>query len=230
MIAMTFSMKTNMLAAVAVAALIAVAVAVLRADSATAERVNGGPTTAPSAEQVRAFPALGRPSGALPSAWARRFAGLDHVQKRFAPNGELARALRSPQPGGAPWFLIPGKDGVCLVTEDTGACAPTDAASAGELMIESIVPNQQSRTSPMPPPGAPIESTVYGVAPAGVDTVQATTLTGEKVKGEVANGIYTVRGTDLASVDLRSSAASGTATATAAQAPRTHTVRLLAGR
>jgi len=148
------------------------------------------------------------------------------VQKRFAPNGELARALRSPQPGGAPWFLIPGKDAVCLVTEDTGGCAPTAVASAGGLMIESIEPNQQSRTSPMPPPGAPVESTVYGVAPAGIDTVQATTLSGEKVQGEVANGIYTVRGTDLASLDLRSSA---TAPA-AARASGTHTVRLLAGR
>lgn len=195
--------KVNTLAVVAFGVLIALTVVVLRAEAATVEGASARPVAAPSAAQVQAFPALGRPSGALPSAWARTFASIGQIEKRFAPNADLARAIPSPRSGGAPWYIIPGNDSVCLVTEDTGACQSTAVAQAGGLLIEFIQPNQASRTTPMPPPGAPVESTVYGVAPAGVDSVQATTLRGEKVRGRVANGIYTVRGTDMARLDLR---------------------------
>jgi hypothetical protein len=56
--------------------------------------------------------------------------------------------------------------------------------------------------SPLPPPGAPIKSTIIGVAPDGVTSVSAITTDGRKVTGAVEGGMFKIAGTDLGTLSF----------------------------
>jgi hypothetical protein len=74
------------------------------------------------------------------------------------------------------------------------------------IYLQFIEPYGHSRTSPMPPPGTPVKSTIIGVAPAGVTKVSAQSAAG--VQKATAGDMYKIAGSDITALSFES--ASGT--------------------
>jgi hypothetical protein len=177
---------------------------------------NAGPAapskiTTVSAEQSSAFSALRQPAVEVPAAirdWAS-----SESKKNFALNTDLARAIVPPEGDTSKvWYLIPGNDVVCLWVDSAATCQTTERAVSSGLVLQFIPANANSVRSPLPPPGEQVNSTILGVAPAGVTTVEALTAAGGgPAKTPATDGAYQLKGTDIQQLRLTSARGSSSA-------------------
>jgi hypothetical protein len=181
------------------------------------DTANAGPSapskiTTVSAEQTSAFSALGRPATTdLPPA-VRIWASSEST-KNYALNADLARAVAPPE--GATdeaWYLIPGNGVVCLLVGSAATCQTTEKAASSGLVMQFIPPNVNSVRSPLPPPGEQVNSTILGVAPAGVTTIEALTAAGGgPARTPTVDGAYRLTGSDIQQLSLKSARGSSSA-------------------
>jgi hypothetical protein len=151
-----------------------------------------------SASQRASFPVFRQPATRSFPPLLRSFARTRAEIGDFAPSLPLARRVTIPAvPGSiAPqtWYVLPARGGMCLFGGRAGSCVPDALARLGKLYLQLIQP---SGTSPIPPAGLPVPSTVVGVVPTGVTKVTADLSDGTQAVGTVGSGLYTVVASDV---------------------------------
>lgn len=173
-----------------------------RPDGATAGAIVQPHIDSVPAAESAALPALRQPAELVVPDIVRRALSVPRWAA-YGPNPALARAVVPP--GGSassPWHVIPAANGVCLFGPDGGTCQTLDNARSGWLNLQLVEPNNDSRTSPLPPPGAPVKSTIIGVVPDGVVSLAAETTGGRKVAGAVSGGMFKIAGTNLGTLSF----------------------------
>jgi hypothetical protein len=206
--------RRRWLAAVALLALSALAAFVLSpSGGSTAGASASGLIAPPSAISPglrAAFPVFATaPATDLPAS-IRRVINDPAVQGQFAPNAALARLAHAPDAERTPFYVVPGADSLCLMSEEGATCQPLDAARQGRLMLQFITPYSDDMTSPLPPPGTPAKSVVVGLAPSGVTDVAASSGSSAKF-GD--SGLYRIAGTGLDRIAMERPAATPLAVA-----------------
>jgi hypothetical protein len=198
------SNKKMLALGLALSAALAIFMAAMLA-SGSADSASAGPAVPAtvSVAQRAAFSALRQPAASSVPAQLTTWASSPAVA-RYGPNPALARAVVPPDGSAAePWYLIPGTGSVCLWVDGGTTCTSTENAATKGISLQFIPPNQKSTTSPLPPPGTPVVSTVDGIAPDGVNSVQAITKSGaDEAKAPSGNGSFTIAGTDIQKVAL----------------------------
>jgi len=179
-----------------------------------------GPLTAASPASSAQSPA--RPAKAVPKALATAFPVLRGPAVKNVPpsfermatspfgarlgiNAALTRVVAVPGIAD-PWYLLPGRTGICFRNATSGGCMPTSQALAGNLFVQGIkpAPGSSPANSPLPRDhGLPETSTVTGIAPSGFDEVTATTKSGAPIVTRIgADGTYRLSGVDILSLKL----------------------------
>jgi hypothetical protein len=123
--------------------------------------------------QLAAFPVLQQPvAKKIPNLVLRSFQ-LSHVVKQFGTDPRQARAITGLR--GSPWYVIPGKKGLCLYVSAAFGCGKTaDVVERGIWLIRMSV------GGPGEPARGPDQVTTYlGLAPAGATGLVMTLASGE---------------------------------------------------
>lgn len=184
--------------------LVAVAGSAVTASPALGARASERPVRAVPKDLATAFPVLRRPAVTKVPA---RFEAMatSPAGTRLGIDASLTRLVAVPGIAD-PWYLIPGRRGVCFRNATTGTCMPTKQALAGGLLIESIrsLPGAGAHDSPLPSDhGLPETSTITGIAPNQFDRVTATTRSGATVVARTSrHGAYRVTGTDILTLEM----------------------------
>jgi hypothetical protein len=137
----------------------------------------------------------------VPDAVAK-FAENPYAAAHYAPNAALARAA-TPDGGDRahPWYVLPGDNSVCLHVGEAGSCASLAEADAGKLVMMAVDPELISGGASNPSAHGSVR--FMGVAPDGVNRVEAVSRSGERVARPVVDNVYDLQGTDLTGVILR---------------------------
>lgn len=149
----------------------------VRATSSTARAV---PTVADLALRVSA---LRRPLDAPMPARLRTALMQGRLADRFGPNVDAARPLSDTTASSSVW-LVPGRASLCLVVmrgnDDGGLTCQTSDSRATDLSLIRVAGDGSSRE-------------VLGIAPDGVDTVEARHADGTVERVAVAHNLYEIR-------------------------------------
>jgi hypothetical protein len=156
------------------------------------------------ARQAAAFPVLRGPVAKdIPPFIAKSVARRPGIMRKITPYPTLARHITAPgaaQPHD--WYLIPGRGGMCLYSKAGGTCVFDFEALAGRLVLQLIKPVGHDPRTPFPPAGTPITSKIFGVLPAGITAITATTAAGATLTGSVSADMYTIAGPDIRALHL----------------------------
>lgn len=183
-------------------------VAIGRPDAADAGPVASVQITDVSPDQAAAFAALRQPAALEVPDSVREWATKD-ARRQFGLNPALVRTLAPPSGKTAdPWYLIPGNGMLCLYGDSAATCQTTAQAASHGLSLQFIPPYGNSHTTPLPPPGVPVDSTFVGIVPDSVATVRAVTKDGTESSAPAANGMFKIAATDVQELSL--STATGT--------------------
>jgi hypothetical protein len=119
-------------------------------------------------ELTAAFPVLKRPPARkLPHYMQAAFTS-PRTLKDFGTDPRQTRAVYGLK--GGPWFVVPGKRGICVMISAGGTCAPTERAVTYGVSFFRFKP------------GSP-RTTFLGIAPTGVTSVQVTLKSGATTTG-----------------------------------------------
>jgi hypothetical protein len=156
----------------AVAAL-AAAVAAAAPASASAKRPEPDLSKVPKlkaipAELKAAFPVLDRPRARKLPHYMRAAFTSPHTLKEYGTDPRQTRAVYGVK--GAPWFVVPGRRGICVMISAGGSCAPTAQAVTRGVGLFRMKP------------GDP-RTTFVGFAPTGVTALQVTLRSGATATG-----------------------------------------------
>jgi hypothetical protein len=199
MLHITSNHKQRALAGIAIALVVLASYFVLSGlGSATAQSASLAPVSSVQADQARVFPVLrGSAAVSLPDD-VRRW-GEGPMARQNSANVTLARVLHpSADSSLGPAYLIPGKGAVCLFARHSATCQPLDQVRTSGISLQFIPPNNESKVSPLPPPGQTVKSTIVAVAAAGVTSITAPSSDGADVKAQpTADGSFTLAGADL---------------------------------
>ncbi|MEV4418357.1 hypothetical protein AB0L40_00095 [Patulibacter sp. NPDC049589] len=154
---------------------------------------------APAAPHVAVLSA--GPAASLPPAAVRVLGGPSLADRGADP--QSAKQIASPGSPTDRWFVVPSRDGACLVTPDaTVACASTANVDAGTLRVIDVQPpapgaGDEPGGSPLDGPGV-----VRGVVPDGVDAVRVVDADGGTVAtAPVRSNVYRLEVDDVAAID-----------------------------
>jgi hypothetical protein len=162
----------------------------------TSKKASGALRGVVPAVQLAAFRALKAPPvRELPTTISRRLRTDPHYAE-LGIDGSQARRVGE---AAAPFYLIPGKDGICIVLPDGGsACVNADSLSqAGLAQVAATglsVDLVDAATNPdgsISPAGGP--ATSFGVVPNGFTQVTATTLAGRTFSTNITNNSYVLK-------------------------------------
>lgn len=148
-----------------------------------------------------ALPATAGPVARSLPRQIQRF-GRSPIGLRWGANPNEARRVIAPD-GSAhqPWYLVPGRRGICLLRMGAGTCQTFAQALRGKLWLQALQTSSTSAASPLAP-GSPVVSRVVGVAPYDAVSISAATKTGAAIAGLVKNGMFAISGADMTSFTL----------------------------
>lgn len=160
-------------------------------------------TVASPRDPAEVFGTLRRsPARSIPGDMSRAIALMPSLHAKIAVDPS---EVRRSDVASHTMYLAPIEDGLCIfIADGSSVCSQHLEAIAKSGLALELVPPIPGRIDPVNPPEQPAVGpvTVYGVAPDGIASVEATTATGEIVTSPVADNAFVIV-TDRPVVDIK---------------------------